>query len=986
MRSIATVRWPFRHCHRRAAAALVLVLTWWLPTVLAAQGQEAVILGRVTDASGGVLPGVTVTASSPALQVGQIIDVTDERGNYRLANLPIGTYAVVYELPGFRTVRREGLRLTAGFTAQIDEVMAIGGLEESITVTGVGPVVDTRSTAPRTQLTRETLEIIPTSRSGLVAVMSQAPGTRPQLDWAQTTNPVYRSFGQSGQAWTTLEGVAMQSPKADSGGGGNFADYASFEETVVQTLGHSAEAITRGIQMNMIVKSGGNDFHGGGYASITGHRLESNNLDEELRARGITGGNPVDTRSDLSGELGGRIVRDKLWFYGSWRRRVQDARVLNAFQSDGSQAKTRTWDYYATTKLSYQMNPSNKFIGFFTRNWNGGLEGASQFIDWESRRTFLRRTRTFKGEWQATLDNKFLSVQSGAHIWNVPSFCYSDGPITADQLTQRVTGCHDAYGIDSFEDRYHTKASLGWYKPNWFLGDHDFKMGFDSSKGHADRRVSDRGPNPAGPTGFPTQNVGNFRLIFRNGVPFQFEGWNNCFTGGDECDPRTLYWYRGGFVQDSWTLARGVTLNVGIRVASDRGWVPEQCRTASAAPLDVVFPAECFDRVDYRTFNSVAPRVHVAWDLAGNGRTVLKGGWGRFPDLRGTEAMVAANENSHLRSTYRWRDLNGNKLFDPGEVNFDPNGPDFVSTSHFTAATLAGQVPNPKEKQPRNDEVTLSVEHQLMEDFGVRATGIYSRASNNWRMQNNLRPFETYSVPVTNPDPGPDGRVGTADDPGTLVTYFEYPVALRGREFQQPMLVTDPTADETYKSVELAANKRMSNRWQAMVSYSATRIHVPFVRSANDFATGGSIAIAAAELNPNAEFNTQLDTWEWTGRATGAYIFPGDVQVSANYEHRSGFPYARHVSFRGGQTIPSIRLRVEPIGARRLSTINLLHLRAEKSLRFANGQSVGLKVNVFNATNINTVQTVNNLSGPRFLEPTSIIPPRIVEFAVDYKF
>jgi len=145
---------------------------------VAGQGQEASIVGQVTDESGAVLPGVTVAATSPALQVRQVSDVTNERGEYRLTPLPIGTYRVEYSLPGFQTVRREDLRLTIGFQARVDIVLKVGALAESVTVSGAAPVVDVTSTSTRTQLTRETLEIIPTGRNSIVAVLGQAPGAQ----------------------------------------------------------------------------------------------------------------------------------------------------------------------------------------------------------------------------------------------------------------------------------------------------------------------------------------------------------------------------------------------------------------------------------------------------------------------------------------------------------------------------------------------------------------------------------------------------------------------------------------------------------------------------------------------------------------------------------------------------------------------------------------------------------------------------------------
>ena len=269
---------------RRLLTILTLMLAL-LPRPILAQ-QEAGIIGQVTDDTGAVLPGVTVTATSPALQVPQVTDVTNERGEYRLSPLPIGTYAVEYMLPGFQTVRQEQLRLTIGFQARVDVQLKVGALEESVTVSGEAPVVDVTSTTARTQLTRETLEMIPTGRNSIVAVMIQAPGARPQLDWSFTTgNPQFKVFGQLGEQWVALEGVVTSGPKTGTQGGNHY-DYAAMEESTVTTVGNTAESPTKGLQINVLLKSGGNEFHGSGFFSKTGHRLESDNLTPELNAEG----------------------------------------------------------------------------------------------------------------------------------------------------------------------------------------------------------------------------------------------------------------------------------------------------------------------------------------------------------------------------------------------------------------------------------------------------------------------------------------------------------------------------------------------------------------------------------------------------------------------------------------------------------------------------------------------------------------------------
>jgi hypothetical protein len=934
--------------------------------------QDASIIGQVADEGGGVLPGVTVTATSPALQVPQVTDVTNELGEYRLTALPLGTYVVQYELAGFGTLRREDIRLTAGFTARVDIRLKVGTLTETVTVSGAAPIVDVASTSTSTQLTKETLELIPTGRAGLQSMMVQAPGVRTNLDIGQpTANPLFRAFGQNGDSWQTLDGVVTTSPKGGNQSG-NWFDSQVFEEASITSVANPAEAPSRGIQVSIVIKSGGNDFHGSGSLIQSGKKFQGDNVDDKLRAQGITAGNPVAVRWDRSAELGGRIVRNKLWFYVQARERRDDSYSLGGFNPDGAQAISKQVQRFATVKLSNQISPSTKIVGFYQHLGQTGDGAATQFAAYESRQVTYVPVHTGKVEWQMARGNKFMSFQYGFWNWYYRRNGASDNVATSDQLTGIITGMNVVAATRQHEGRKGIKGTLNWYKPGLLWGNHDFKIGFDNTPGaHADRSTVDRGA------------AGNYILIFRNGVPFQFDAKSN------PTNPSSPVNYFGTYLQDNWTIARRLSLNLGVRYAHDNGFLPEQCRVASRAPLDIVFPAQCYPFTQFNVWNPVSPRFHVSYDVTGDGKTLIKGGWGMYVHQRGIDELQMGNALADSVVTYTWHDNNGNKVFDPGEVNFDPNGPDFVARRVEVGQALSGAVPNPNEKEPMTDEFSMSFERELIPNFAVRATGIYSREHNAYRVQNNKRPYNVYNIPVTARDPGPDGRLGTSDDPGTTVTYWEYPVAYQGAAFQEPMLINDKGSNGNYRSFEVAASKRLSNRWMFMGSYSATKVHVPFVSNTaglTDFTGGGGLTVILATFDPNAEIFATNNTWEWISRMSGAYIFPGDVSLSANFEQRSGDPWARQVSVTGGRTIPQNRQRVEPIGSRRLDTINILNLRGEKGFRLGGGRRIALQVNVYNALNINTATAVTPLSGPNFNIPSAITRPRLAEVGLTYTF
>jgi hypothetical protein len=437
---------------------------------------------------------------------------------------------------------------------------------------------------------------------------------------------------------------------------------------------------------------------------------------------------------------------------------------------------------------------------------------------------------------------------------------------------------------------------------------------------------------------------------------------------------------------DSWTIGRRLTLNLGLRYSRTAATVEASCRQGVVAPSDIAFPDQCFSQVDVPAWNSVAPRLHFAYDLTGDGKTVLKGGWGRFDYMRGIlPDLDPLNRNTDAVAKYNWRDLNGNNDYDPGEVDLDPNGPDFIETLGNELDDPAPvAVVNPNEKQPKSDEFSLSIERELMANFAVKVTGIHSRYNNIRRRQNNLRPYSAYNIPVTNIDPGPDGETGTGDD-GGLITYYEYSPDLQGAQFEEFMLVNDPIARQRFNSYELAAVKRLANRWQFAASYTRTKkdrpIH-PDLRVPERRAQ----ATVVGDYNPNGEINRADNTSDWQGKLSGAYVFPYEITVGANFDHQSGDAFARQVQLEGGVTIPDIELNAEPIGTRRIPSLNLLTLRAEKTFRVRTAHRVTVRFDLYNALNVNTALEVEPISGDRFLRPTEIMSPRIAEFGLTYAF
>jgi hypothetical protein len=371
------------------------------------------------------------------------------------------------------------------------------------------------------------------------------------------------------------------------------------------------------------------------------------------------------------------------------------------------------------------------------------------------------------------------------------------------------------------------------------------------------------------------------------------------------------------------------------------------------------------------------PRLRAAWNIFGDGKTSLKGGWGRFARIHYTEDSQLYNRNLALSTTFTWRDLDGNKDFNIGEANLDPNGPDFVSS---TGTAALANVQNADLKQPYSDEYSLTLERELLQNVAVRITGLYTRTGNPFRINNPRRPYEVYSIPVTRPDPGPDGSVGTSDDPGRTITYSDYPAAYAGIAFNENVYINDDRAKQNFKSLEVAVSRRLANGWQFQGSYSGTKKHIPLVSS------GTASSNTVLNNTPNDEINSLDDTWESLTRVSAAYNVPHiAVLLSGNFEHRSGDYFARTALISGGVRIPSLTLRMEPIRANQMSDVNLLDFTIQKMFRVSRRQAT-VRMNIYNAMNVGTVTSMTIQSGSNYGKATEILLPRIIELSASLAF
>lgn len=954
----------------RVAITVVAVLASW-PGAARVSAQSATnsagIEGRITDDSGGVLPGVGVSISSAALQARQLEAVSDENGRYRFTTLPGGQYVATFTLTGFRTIVRQGLRLDAGFVATVDIRMPLGTVEETLTVVGESPLVDVRSTTESTNIKKELMETIPTSRA-YADVGKLAPGVRmsglPDVGGSATGGQRGNlvSYGSNAGGQTLmLDGV-------NTDGTGGYFDFGAIEEMIVRPGGNDAEIPTSGMAFQIITRSGGNQFHGDGLAAWQNQKLQNNNVDDVLRSKGVTGGNPMDHYYDLNGSLGGRIIRDRLWFFGSGRRKEYVQLPLGYAGAPGPDGAYFTADDEQGTQADRENNVVAKFSGQpglkHRLSWMNqyGVKateerGAGVFRPHEAATDYSLPVHTYKGDWTYTPSNRSVVLASVGRSWYKSlGLPYSDLPSTFDTVTQWWGGAtvnsvgtgDDAAPAGSWSQRWQYDASYTYYLPASRLGNHELKVGGSFTREWYQRTQELRTEGRGG--------VGNdYRAFFSNGTPVEVLLYNSPFKSENNVN------YQGAFFRDNWQIGDRLTLNVGVRYERYDVFLPAQSK-----PVGPFSKAADYPQIDLYDWRALSPRAGLSYALTADKRTVVKATYGRFNHAirpSNTTILRNLNGNEYEATRYRWNDRNANKVFEyPSEVG------DFIQTEG--GSTTRG-IYNPEIEQPRTDEATLRFVRQLSASLSARVGYVYKKEFNLLRLVNVARPYSAYNIPITTTDPGRDGLVGTADDAGS-VTYLDYDPAFRGPQFERNLTVNQPGYINRYNNIEVGVDKRLSDGWQLLTSYLATR---------NNAWIGG------LPTTPNEEFFPKNETWDSTFRAAGSYITPWGLLGSALFEYQSGTAQARDVLYRTGlRQLSSLTLRSEPVGARRLPAVKLLSLRAAKQLNFGNGQRMTVQFDLFNALNANDATAITTRSGPNYDRITAILPPRVARLGVNYSF
>ena len=917
-------------------------LTW-------AQGGGAsstgTIQGRVTDAQGAVLPGVTVTATSPALIQPQTT-VSSDTGNYRFPAVPPGTYTLTFDLPGFNSVKREGIQITLGFTASVPVTLQLATLQETVTVTGESPVIDTTTTRIQQNFNLEELQSIPNARDmwSLLAVTPSVQMSRIDVGGNRAgTQTGYTAYGFNGQVRVLIEGI---NTTEGTGGAGFYFDYASLEEVFFGTSGQSAEMPQPGVQSQFIAKSGGNQFSGEYYLDWYNNALQGSNIPQDVIDRGIREhSNEMENYYDTAINVGGPIKRDKVWWHFTYRDQENQVAQPN-FLFDKT-FNTRLWNPVA--KVTYQATQNHKLIGYY--QWGQKIQPNrlpfGSYVYETEGPTFRQDSGSWvwKGEWNGTISDKlYVEARVGDFGYYFPTIANSDEDyFWRDTGEQILTGAHRRWQQD--RDRKQLTGAATYFLDTT-AGSHTFKIGFEQ---FLETQWNGFEQIVGGNIEHQYTNGRANRVIFGFPTGFNLGRLKSNDEGGLLMEAKLDVF--GAFINDTWNMGR-LTLNAGVRYDRYRGWTPEQQQLAfSHGPADLSIPADTFAEQEYFVWNSVAPRVGVVFDLGGDGRSIVKANYGLYWHNPGPGMSASANPNQAAKTlTYSWNDANSDRRWQPGEeVNL-------LSSNLAGARTMAADV-----QQPYTHEAGLFFERQLTDIMGSRIGFVYKTEDDLVATFTPGRASDAYTVPYPFTDIGPDGVSGTGDD--RELTLLGLPTELQD-QFPTDQVVMNVPEFGRYKTVEASVNKRYGNRWSAQTGFSYTW-QTSFPEGFPD--------------NPNEPGVQDRSYWSW--KLSGMFDAPYGIRITPVVRHQAGDNYAREISVSSAVArrfglIYSGTIYAEPADTRREDNIWVFDTRIEKTVAFTDRLRTRLFLDVFNILNSSAAETITRSTGRNFLRPSTILAPR----------
>lgn len=931
-----------------------------------AQEQTGVLQGRAVDGSGAALPGVTLTVSGPTILGGSRSTTTSELGAYRVPAIPIGVYTVTFEITGFQTKVYEDIRVQAGVTFTLDAQLGVATVQETVTVSGASPIIDSAATSVSFTYTKELMNTIPNARD-VWAMVSQAPGMTTaaiNVGGTNTGNQTqFRAHGTDPRQNTFILGGANVTDNSGTGGSQFYYDIDSFDEMQIQMNSHGADVQTPGIVLNMVPRSGTNLFRGTGSVYYGDDRVQSNNLDSDLRGRGVDRASNLKSYFDGGGDVGGPLLKDRVWFWGGYRYQEIERFVTGTRNADGSFPIDRTFLWYPTGKINWQATSAHNASLFFNmqqkKRFNAGLSALRPRETTANQQNDpISRVFSFRDDWVAT-PRLLVSLKGyylkGAFRTTQVEGVDSNTPPRLETSTNAFSGAPPSL-LRSLRQGQSVGITAN-YATDGFGGRHDLKAGFDVGRFEAPVETT-----------FP----GDHQLNFFQGAPLEVL----LYAPGRQNSVAKQF---AAYVQDGWVRDR-FTFNLGVRLDQQSSYLPEETAPASRFFPDRIVQAKTDDLISW---TNLSPRLGVIYDVTGSAKTLVKANYARYYWQIFTTKAGQASLAGTRTYRYTWNDLNSNQQFTTNELG--------ALRSLDDPATRPIAI-DPDLKPTHTDEVTASIVHELMPNVSVSGTFIARNDKNfDWRINRDVSAADYTAASGT--DPGPDGRVGTADDAGTLV-FYELSAAKRA--LSPNFITTRPGFSQEYRGVELTVQRRLVGRWQAVGSVTVG------VQREN-LGDSRETLLAVNVINPPALpaglptpqdvdkiDGTRLDTSiPIIGKLMASYRLPFGLSVSGYYQFLAGSPYTRTVNSVSalGRNLNqgNVVIHAGERNANSYDNLHLLDLRLNYDLPIAR-LNTSLALDVFNATNANTITRVNALSGANFNRVIEFVPPRVMRLGVKVRF